>query len=105
MAVKRYDHLVDLAYALLAEPLEDRHLDVEFDLLAGARRLEQALCGRTFDCFAEFESIGLNSARELKSGGHDRTMAVNAAPSAYACVYNRRRSHTLPGAVTSTTSQ
>lgn len=65
MAVKRYDHLVDLAYALLAEPLEDRHLDVEFDLLAGARRLEQALCGRTFDCFAEFESIGLNSAREL----------------------------------------
>lgn len=65
MAVKRYDHLVDLAYALLAEPLEDRQLDVEFDLLACAQRLERALCGRTHDCFAEFESIGLDSSREL----------------------------------------
>ena len=65
MAVRRYDHLIDLAHGLLAEPVEDRDLDVAFDLLAGARRLEQALCGRTSDCFAEFESIGLNSAREL----------------------------------------
>ena len=64
MAIRRYDYLVDLAYALLAEPLEDRHLDVEFDLLACAQRLERALCGRTPDCFAEFESIGLDSSRE-----------------------------------------
>ena len=65
MAVRRYDHLIDLAHGLLAEPVEERDLDVAFDLLEGARRLEQALCGCTSDCFAEFESIGLNSAREL----------------------------------------